>query len=57
MTATRPEAERPEAPRCGGCGRFMQVRNAMERAVVYECCYEDKTVFRPQFRRPDEVIR
>jgi len=54
---TRPEEESPEVPRCRECGRFMQVRDYGDRAVVYECCEGTKIRFRPQFTRPTEVIR
>jgi len=52
----RPEDERPEAPRCESCGRFMQAEGRGDWVVVYRCCGMTRTRFRPQFRKPREMI-
>lgn len=45
-----------KAPRCPGCGRYMQQDVEKERLIVYECC-TTKTKFRTEFRRIDHDVR
>jgi len=52
----RPEDERPDAPRCDSCGRFMEAASTRDRLVVYKCCGIERTRFRPQFVAPREAI-
>lgn len=35
-----------DAPRCGGCGSFMEVLSDRGNTVIYECC--DRTVPKPK---------
>lgn len=39
--------ERPDAPRCPVCGKFMEVVKQANSTVSYECCGVQKTKVSP----------
>lgn len=44
------KGERPQAPRCPVCGKYMEAVRAFNGGVTYECCDVSKSVPSPSQR-------